>query len=599
MKYEKFVIKKFKGISEIELDLSKNTYGNIFPLVGLNESGKTTVLEAINFFANHTDDDKEYELIHKKDLGNFTGSIEVVCTLHVEEEDKKNIKKFLENNNLRLFTNAEKITAIKKYNYENSSFEHDEYITSFSPKIKVLEGAQRTPRDLERNHKSIFDNLVDYLIDFEPKILYFPDFLFDFPEKIYLENIHTLAEGKERDIQEKYNKILDDILHTINPDYSLADFLTKVKNQHVAASQAAADQIKQQAANILNRKILEPWAQIFGGANKTIILEIKNDTTGWFLEIKINEGTTNFLVNERSLGFRWFFGFILFTEFRKARPDENGEYLFMFDEPASNLHESSQQKLLTLFKSLTDQSKIVYTTHSPYLLSPEYILNAYVVKDFGRDEADDFEFRQDIKAVPYRQFIANHPKQETHFKPLLDVLDFSPHEFEQTDNIVFFEGKYDYYTFKWLLNILFDADEYDFKLYPGASVDKYTNIFREYLAHNKKFIAIFDADTAGKNAKNRYIKDISIELQKNVFSLKDIDVSFDTFTTEKLFTDDERLNIQKLSYDTDTTYNKSHFNAAIQELFVKNENFALSNETKANFKKVFDFIKDKFSELDD
>ncbi len=51
MRYTKFTIKKFKGIEELELDLTKYPVGKIFPLVGLNESGKTTILEAIIFFS--------------------------------------------------------------------------------------------------------------------------------------------------------------------------------------------------------------------------------------------------------------------------------------------------------------------------------------------------------------------------------------------------------------------------------------------------------------------------------------------------------------------------------------------------------------------
>jgi len=598
MKYEKFVIKNFKGIEEIKLDLSKRAFGNIFPLVGLNESGKTTILEAINFYVTHPEDGTEYELIHKKDLGDFTGKIEVVCTLTLEDTDKENIKSFLENNDLRVSTNAEKVIVTKTYSYSNASFQDHKYVTKFQPNITVLEGAQRrTPRNFLTNYQELHEELMEYLEDFEPEILYFPDFLFDFPEKIYLENIDTLPEGKERDTQKKYNKILDDILHTINPSYSLFDFLTKIKDLDTPSSQAAASQIKQQVSSILNMKILEPWEQIFAGASKTIIIEISNDATGWFLQIKINEGTTTFLVNERSLGFRWFFGFILFTEFRKAREDENGEYLFMFDEPASNLHESSQQKLLDLFENLTDRSKILYTTHSPYLLSPKFILNAYVVKDEGREGENDFEFRQNIKAVPYRQFVANHPTQETHFKPLLDILDFVPNEFEQTDKIVFFEGKFDYYTFKWLLNTLHNGN-YDFKFYPGASVNKYEKIFREYLAHNKIFIAVFDADEPGKDAINKYIREISCELKEHVFTLKDVDISFDTYTTEFLFTSDDRLKIQQQSFPNETEYEKSMFNTAIQELFVKEEVIELSEETKDNIKKVFDFIKNKFEALE-
>ena len=47
MKYVKFVINSYKGIPKIELDLSKKPSSNIFTLVGLNESGKTSIMEAI------------------------------------------------------------------------------------------------------------------------------------------------------------------------------------------------------------------------------------------------------------------------------------------------------------------------------------------------------------------------------------------------------------------------------------------------------------------------------------------------------------------------------------------------------------------------
>jgi len=50
MKFTYFKFKNFKGIEDQTLDLSKSGGSNIYTLVGLNESGKTTILEAINFF---------------------------------------------------------------------------------------------------------------------------------------------------------------------------------------------------------------------------------------------------------------------------------------------------------------------------------------------------------------------------------------------------------------------------------------------------------------------------------------------------------------------------------------------------------------------
>ncbi|MCK4524814.1 MAG: AAA family ATPase [Candidatus Andersenbacteria bacterium] len=605
MKYTKFIIKKFKGINELELDLTKYPVGKIFPLVGLNESGKTTILEAINFFQEDLEDNKKHEILHKKDSGNFTGNVQVEAILELEETDKNIISEFLKKELLHLEEEATTITITKCYNFKNATFNVDFYLHNFAPEIKVKTSRQKIFKELEKEnkeHKELFDNLIDKLKDRIPKILYFPDFLFDFPNKIYLENIETLTSEKEKEIQKEYKQIIDDILHTIKAEYSVNDFLTKIKALTDTAKQSAASQIKQDISAILNRKIVQPWQEIFPGPSKNILIEIEKDLIGHFLQIKVNEGTSPFLINERSLGFRWFFGFILFTEFRKARTGENGEYLFLFDEPASNLHESSQQKLLSLFDSLIDKSKIIYSTHSPYLINPKFILNCFIVKDEGRSTDDDYNFRQNIKAIPHKQFVANYPNEETHFKPILDVLEFSATDFDLTDNIVFFEGKFDYYTFNLIKNIFFHNEDFDFKLYPGASVDKYENIFREYLAHSKKFIAVFDADgdasRGGKGAKKRYIENISQELEKQVFTLKDIDENFDGFTTEKLFTETEKLDIQKKSHPKETIYNKGYFNSAILELFISEEVFELSEETKENFKKIFDFIKDKFSELE-
>ena len=601
MKYTKFTIKKFKGIEEIKLDLTKYPVGKIFPLVGLNESGKTTILEAINYFQEDIESGKEHEIIHKKDSGNFTGNIEIEAELTLESSDQHIIRKFLHKNSLQLQKQVKKMTITKEYSYSNASFKTNDSYWDFLPDIKVKKSAQKIFRRLNDEDNALWIKVTTEIEKYIPKILYFPDFLFDFPDKIYLENIETLSSDKEKSIQKEYQQVIGDILQTINPSYSLTDFLTKIKALNEPALQSAASQIKQEISSILNRKIVLPWQEIFPGPGKDILIGTGNDTTGYYLQMKVNEGTSPFLITERSLGFRWFFGFILFTEFRKAREDEKGEYLFLFDEPASNLHESSQQKLLTLFENLIDKSKIIYSTHSPYLINPKFILNCFIVKDEGRNNGNNWDFRQDIKAIPHKQFVAEYPNEETHFKPILDVLECIDNPFELTNDIVFFEGKFDYYTFKWIKNTLFIDDDYEFNFYPGAGVDKYENIFREYLAHNRNFIAVFDADgnqnDGGKGAKNRYIENISKELEEQIFTLRDINTEFDNYTTEKLFTADEKLKIQKKSFPTDTIYNKGHFNAAIQELFINNESITLSTSTKDKFESIFEFIKLKLIQL--
>ena len=52
MKFTEFDITNFKGVPKLTIDFNKVPHPNIYTLVGLNESGKTSILEAIDFFGN-------------------------------------------------------------------------------------------------------------------------------------------------------------------------------------------------------------------------------------------------------------------------------------------------------------------------------------------------------------------------------------------------------------------------------------------------------------------------------------------------------------------------------------------------------------------
>lgn len=51
MKYTKFIIKNYKAIDELTVNLSRN----VIPLIGVNESGKTSILQAILAFDKDKD----------------------------------------------------------------------------------------------------------------------------------------------------------------------------------------------------------------------------------------------------------------------------------------------------------------------------------------------------------------------------------------------------------------------------------------------------------------------------------------------------------------------------------------------------------------
>lgn len=590
MKYVKFEISKFKWINREIIDLSKIPQGKIFPLVWLNESGKTTILEAIHLFQEQVDDNKKNTYIHKDDLSSFSWEIYCKATLELDEDDGKMIENFCKDKKLVFQNLINRITIERALKYENSQYKSKTDYWKLPLMVKTRR--ETNYKKLYDKSKDLWNELIEKFKNKLPKILYFSDFLFDFPEKIYLENIETLSiSDHDKTIQNQYKAVVNDILNTSNPVLSINDFLDKIKR-----GDPAAEAIKQRIAIQLKEKIIQPWSEVFPGQRKDVNIKVESDNYGYFIILNISIWGSTFSISEMSLWFRRFFSFILFTEFRKSRNAEAWEYLFLFDEPASNLHEHSQQKLLNIFDKLVanDRAKIIYSTHSPYLINPKYILTSFIIKDEWRNSENEFHYRQNIKAYPYRSFVGNHDEEFSHFKPILDALDFTTNPFELTHNIVFTEWKHDYYTFKRLKDWFFDNESFNF--YPWWWVTSYEKVFREYIANNKKFVAIFDWDREWKSAKKGYLEDISEELVSHIFSLDNIDTNFDNKTTEFLFTDEDKLKLQKISYPDDTRYHKGHFNKSIENIFINNIDCELSEETLDNVKKVFDFIKLKLED---
>ena len=67
MKYKKFIIENYRAIENaVTIDIERD---KIVPLIGANESGKTTILQAV--YAFDYANDKEFEGRHLKNLRNF------------------------------------------------------------------------------------------------------------------------------------------------------------------------------------------------------------------------------------------------------------------------------------------------------------------------------------------------------------------------------------------------------------------------------------------------------------------------------------------------------------------------------------------------
>jgi AAA15 family ATPase/GTPase len=188
MRYIEFHIQNFKGIKDEKLKLNVVPDLKVFTLVGLNESGKTSVLEAINSFQNGMKD--KDKIIPKDKKLNFNGAISISATLALDEADEKRIQDYCKDKGFLLQEKVDHITVQKKIEYKDSkALEKGAIKSNWTLELQGYKASSRkkTITRLFEADRETWNGLVTYLEkDIFPRIILYSNFLFEIPPKIYL-----------------------------------------------------------------------------------------------------------------------------------------------------------------------------------------------------------------------------------------------------------------------------------------------------------------------------------------------------------------------------------------------------------------------------
>lgn len=606
MRFSTLKIKNFKGIEETSINLDRCPGNNIYTLIGLNESGKTTVLEAISYLTTATKDselglfdskgfeflDQPGKLIPIRKLQNFNDNISVEAHIIFEKNDKKQITDyFMKTYERELRVDGDEFTIEKRLVFENSVLTKGP-TTYWNILLKCRDDSGNFI-DLESTDDKWL-NIVSYIRDnLIPRILYFPTFLFDFPKKIYLEDNFPAETQNSRKINNYYRKIVQDILSAVDETATLDIHITsRLKGTEEQKRQAEAFLSKM--SSFISRTFFEQWDKIFKDDKKNNRREIKlvSSKEGSIptLTFQIKENDEEYYISERSLGFRWFFAFLLLTEIRGFRKDDK-RILFLLDEPASNLHSSAQELILKSFEKTTkDGNKIIYSTHSQYLINPNWLENSFIC----RNETMSYEVKSissytdnkaKITVIPYREFANKNPNKTTYFQPVLDILNYKPCKLSCIPNAVIMEGKTDFYTVNYFKEILCKNEYNDFVIMPGLSgADGLDEVIRLYLGWGRKFIVILDNDKQGLTSQKRYKQDYCLTPHQ-LFNLGDIDSEFKTIENLMAIQDKEKYGIKK----------KKEINRFFQEKLATKTLLELPSSLE-NFKKLLNFAETKLKD---
>ena len=421
MRLRKFRVQGYRCIH----DSGEIRVGDLAAFVGRNESGKTTILEALTLLNKDTKlseldlcdemteelkseiklaegefvlNEKETALIREKfpnlqdikkmkifrtnknpriqyDFGEVKISGEASKRLNSWENFVDRIKSFVlaMPNPIRIRVDTKFLDAPPPRTREvfmdiMAEFNNNIYLIA-SQDPQVISEWKNIYQDLE----SIFDNMLigtnersalDNFIEdkLHPRFVYFSDY------KKILGNIDLEEFVREsKGIRAKGLEYVEefDKAETVNNLFYLAELDAQKLEE---AKNSPSRLIK--LLNISSRRLSERLNPAWKG--DPIHVELRWNP-GNVLSVVISDVhkdgtvTNTGLLNRRAEGFKWTFSFIVnfAAETQKA---ELKEAILLLDEPARNLHPAQQRGISDLLKGLAGSNQILYATHSPFMI---------------------------------------------------------------------------------------------------------------------------------------------------------------------------------------------------------------------------------------
>lgn len=627
MHYTFFEIENYRGVRSLRLDLGASATGDVYTLVGLNESGKTTILEAIGGFSpgSETTDPEAtgqaadpFDLVPISERDNFNGAVVIRAGVDLTSQDQAGLTGALERRGYLVDSAPESLTIEVRHEFERSTYVDSNELWDLAITGKTRRAKLVRTLDEDSNHWQV---ALDHVVEHLPRIRFFPDFLFDIPDRLLIGRVHPEPdppppgeEPKRRPTdpfyrasraERYYAEVLQDILDSLERSVNVREHLFN----RAASGKRREERSLKQLLNNMQREITQTvfgsWDVMFGrtsrpASDKRLILEVESEeeedgATGYYLRWQIEDSNGLSDIGERSLGFRWFFVYRLLTAYRGRRRG-SPPLLFLFDEPASNLHPGAQGLLLESFEKLSRDGNVIISTHSHHLINPDWLSRCYIVKNEGIDYGDEIGSfvvdRAEIGLHPYHRFANENPTATSYFQPILDTLDYRPSALELVDGAVMLEGRWDFYSLRYVA--LDSESRMRFSLVPGTGAGSLDLAIQLYLGWGRDFVVLLDSDSEGERQRQRYLDKFGRLMEDRVFLLDDVNERWGDKAMEDLFNVSDRLAVQELaSNEPQRDYDKKRFNRGLEVAVATRQFLGVGKQTAKNFDALADFLADR------
>ncbi|MBT8243338.1 MAG: AAA family ATPase [Nitrosopumilus sp.] len=421
MRLRKFRARAYRCIH----DSGEITVGDLAAFVGRNESGKTTILQALTLLNKDEElseldlcDEMNEELKDEMRLAEgefdlnqheinlikekFPGLPEIkkiklfrtnqnprvqyeFDDIDLSEDDSKGLNSW-ENFSRQIFGFLDTIPNHIRIQVDTKFFEQDvpknqeafdSGMAEFSNQFHVI--AIQEPKVIEEWEKiyespeNQFSNLLSgesektalmnfISSDLHPRFVYFSDY-----KKIYGNiNLNEYLREEKGERQDSIEFIEEfDKAETVRNLFYLAE-LDMRELDEVKESPSKCIKLLNAASNRLTKKLNPAWK------GDPIHVDLRYNP-GNIMSVVISDVhkdgtiTNTGLLNRRAEGFKWTFSFIVNFAAETQRA-ELKEAILLLDEPARNLHPTQQMGISDLLKNLAGSNQVLYATHSPFMI---------------------------------------------------------------------------------------------------------------------------------------------------------------------------------------------------------------------------------------
>ena len=508
---------EIQGFRRFDDSIKVRLLENVIAIVGQNEAGKTSFLEALEEL-NSTDAVADRDRTRRIDT-----STEIMARFKLEERDWQSLRGVDGGDEIEQCSISKKaggsidvelepapshaIEPRKRVRSDlesvigSETFERKvsgEVMSQLNSVMKILDSDKE---HLDSNETSSIKETANYLGDW----LEGGDSEKNQPEPIedIKKKLEKLADHEEKHSAERARQLLsqhrpeflrfDEQCRNLKPTYDLKEEVpdppkalrnlakladldpNQLRSAVMKENVGLRDDLLESANQTLKDEFSQAWVR------RDVVPVLSVDGTILHILVRTPDHENRAPIDQRSDGLRWFIALLSFLNQK-----DSTQPILLVDEAESHLSYDSQARLIEVLETQDVVQKVMYTTHSAGCLP----------SDLGRGIRPVVQLegeRSDVK----NGFWTDGPG----FKPIMGAMGLGPLAFSVTRNALIAEGPSETILLPTLIRQATEDSKLQYQVAPGAS-NVGSERLPELLSESGRSVIILDGDDAGVDSKS-------------------------------------------------------------------------------------------------